>query len=248
MNEWRVKSSAHDNLEWLGVEGALLTEHDYIFFTKKGEDVFIEIQKSMHELNDFCVTLFTSIVATGASEEARRNDLWESALAAAPEEGYDTLFSLGELAYKGNDLGRIFSPASATLLLYATLIRSLHSIASHYGEEKYKHWQSQNPRGAELPALIELLESICNKKLHVFQHLQVKALIIDRARKLRNNFIHGDWLAVERDLVGVSIRRCFEVVSYIFSELELVFDEDQTPSGKVIFFSFHPSPDGEDPA
>mgnify|MGYP000414927279 CR=1 FL=1 len=229
MNDWKLKSDSQSKLVWLGTEGALLEEHDYLFRTKKGEEPFIEIQISLHELNDFCVTLFNSIANTAVDESVRYDELIES---TKDEDGYydsdryDDLFALSMLSYKCEDFGKIFTPASAVLLLYATLIRSLHSIARYYGSVKYKQWQSaKDPRGAEIPPIRELLESICNRKIDVFDHPQVKALITERARFLRNKFIHGEWHAVEKGLVGVNIRMCFELVSYIFSELELLFDE-----------------------
>jgi hypothetical protein len=188
----------------------------------------------MHELNDFCVTLFNAIAITASEEKYNYDKLvddykdllnhlddYDDYLDAA-----DNLMHLEYHSYKCKDFGKIFSPASAVLLLYATLIRSLHSIAAHYGGWKYKEWQSaKDPSGNELAALRALLESLCGKKIDVFDHPQVKVLIIDRARSLRNKFVHGEWEAVEKALVGVNIRACFESVSHIFSELELLFED-----------------------
>lgn len=170
----------NSKLEWLGTEGALLEEHDYLFKTKKGEEPFIQIQKSLHELNDFCVTLMSAVQSTGAEEQSNYDELLESAFEDGmyTDDGWEKHFSLSVLAYSCEDFGRIFAPASAVLLLYATLIRSLHAIAQYYGQEQCKQYDLTKERaGAELPPLRQLLESICGKKIEVFDNKQVDALI-----------------------------------------------------------------------
>lgn len=236
-----LKIDPNSKLEWLGTEGALLEEHDYLFITKKGEEPFIQIQKSLHELNDFCVMLIRSVKSTGVEEQSNYDALLSSAFEDGmyTDEGFDKHFSLSVLAYSCEDFGRIFAPASAVLLLYGTLIRSLYAVAQYYGEQKCKQYDlTKEKAGAELPPLRQLLESICGKKIEVFDNRQVDALIFNQARYLRNKFIHGDWNAVDKALAGVNVRNCFAAVSFIFYELELLFDEDQTPSGRVKTLSF----------
>lgn len=224
-----LKIDRNLKLEWVGTEGALLEHHDYLFITKKGEEPFMKIQKSMHELNDFCVTLLRSVKSAAINEQSN----YDENLASAYEdglEGFDSYYALSELAYSCEDFGRIYTPASAVLLLYATLIRSLYAVALYYGEEKCKQLYSVNKRPVEeLPMLNKLLESICSMKIEVFHHPQVNFLIDKKARHLRNKFIHGDWIAVEKALLGINIRNCFAAVSFIFSELEELFDEEKIP-------------------
>lgn len=236
-----TKSLKIDNdskLEWIGTGGSLLEHHDYLFITKKGEEPFIEIQKSMLELNDFCVTLINSVKSTAIDEQKNYDELISSVFdedGNYTDDGWDQHFALREIAYSCDDFGRMFAPASAVLMLYGTLIRSLHAIALYYGWQKLNQYDSIKERaGAELPPLREFLESVCGKKIDVFDHPQVKALITSQARHLRNKFIHGEWNAVEKALVGVNIRNCFAAVSFIFSELELIFDYEQTPSNPGI--------------
>lgn len=233
-----LKIDHNSKIEWIGTAGSLLEHHDYLFITKKGEEPFIEIQKSMLELNDFCVTLMKSVKSTAIDEKKNYDELLSSAFdedGNYTDDGWDKHFALSEIAYSCEDYGRMFAPASAVLMLYGTLIRSLHAIALYYGEQKCKQYNSIKERaGAELPPLRELLESICGKKIDVFDHPQVKVLITNQARQLRNKFIHGEWNAVEKALVGVNIRNCFAAVSFIFNELELLFDDEQTPSGRFV--------------
>ncbi len=229
-------------LEWVGTAGSLLESHDYLFVTKKGEDPFIEIQKSMHELNDFCVALMESVKSAGIEEKASYDELLNSAFeegSYAEEDGFHKHFSLSVLAYSCEGFGRIFAPASAVLLLYGTLIRSLHAIAFHYDEKKFNNFQLAKERsGAELPPIRDLLESICGEKVDAFDHPQFNSLITSQARFLRNKFIHGDWVAVESALRSVNIRNCFAAVTFIFNELELMFDEQKTPSGRSFDVGF----------
>lgn len=67
--------------------------------------------------------------------------------------------------------------------------------------------------------LVSLLEDICGEKLDVFEERRVRALISTMGG-LRNDFLHGDWAAVEARMTGVNIRSCFEVVAHVLYSLE----------------------------
>lgn len=61
MPNGKVVGISQFGLSWVGREGGSLESHPYLFISKKAEEPFIEAQKSLHELNDFCVTLFESL-------------------------------------------------------------------------------------------------------------------------------------------------------------------------------------------
>lgn len=83
-----------NGLSWIGRDGGLLTEHPYVFVSKKGENCFIEIQKNWQELNDFCVTLFQTVKAVGADPKH-----------LVEEEDVDSLYSIAHFGYSVEDLG-----------------------------------------------------------------------------------------------------------------------------------------------
>ena len=223
MKNRKIVGLSQFGLSWVGREGVMLEEHPYLFLSKKGEDPFIFAQSSLHELNDFCVTLFESIKTKAAEQPT-----FEQALKSAGEEnGYDVTF-IYAFGYKADDLGRMFGPASALIMLYANLIRSLHVIAKHYSPKNYENWRTtRDTRGAELGQLAALLGKICGEELNVLKKPRVRILLNETMRTLRNDFLHGNWEGVERRLVGVNLRSCFEIVSHILGALEEKFDEDR---------------------
>jgi hypothetical protein len=225
MTQNKVIGISMYGLEWVGRQGAVLESHPYLFLTKKGEEPFIFIQQNLHELNDFCVILFDGVKRKSLQED----DKIKSATNDAQD--FDELCHIFDIKHFGYEsLGAMYCPASALVMLYANLIRSLNIIARHYGEDLYESWQSR-ARGAqaEIPKLVELLERISGQKIDIFEQPGVEKVLGHHMRLLRNDFVHGKWEEVEKRLKGMSIRRCFEIVSSVFSFLEERFDERLLP-------------------
>jgi hypothetical protein len=221
-----VMSFSQAGLEWVGREGALTSNHPYLFVTQKGQDPFVVVMQKLHELNDFCVVLFE-----GVRERIRAiptfQEEWEKAVSEDEEE---ELFHKYMYGYEADKLGLLFCPASSLVMLYATYIQALHTIAGHYGSDELSLWRKQNASGAnEYRNLIQLLRTISSDPLEIFENRRVSVLVEHRIRKLRNAFMHGKWNVVEENLVGVNVRSCFEVVSNVLAALEEVFDEDREP-------------------
>lgn len=222
MVDHKVVGAASAGLRWVGREGGSLESHPYLFLSKNGEEPFIFIQKSLHELNDFCVTLFES-VKTKSADQPTFSESVESV--DDTDEYFDVLANF-QYGYSVEDLGRMYCPASALVMLYANLIRSLHVIAKHYGENEYKA-RSRDNKGPEISQLITLLEKICGEKLDVFVQPRIRILLDDNMRTLRNDFLHGKWERVEQRVLGINIKSCFEIVSLIMYSLEQIFTEDK---------------------
>ena len=222
-----VTGIATFGLTWIGRSGTFKGNHSYLFVPKRGEEPFILCMQDLHELNDFCVTLFESTRQRTNKAESFRDAI--QGLDFESDEHSEVL-ATQQYGYKEELLGRMYSPASALIMLYANLVRSLKTIAKFYGEEEYFHWNQNNDRtGAEMPKLRKLLEGIANKKLMVFDKPKIKSLLDREIRSLRNSFMHGDWEAVERQVIGINIRAGFGAVSTILESLEDVFNEDNFP-------------------
>ncbi|MCC7182416.1 MAG: hypothetical protein IT509_02455 [Rhodocyclaceae bacterium] len=230
MADKKIIGISQYGLSWIGREGAALESHPYLFITKKGEDPFILIQQNLHEMNDFCVTLFE-----GIKNKASQQLTFSQEIDNYEGDEYFDILEIYHLGYDVENLGRMYCPASALVMIYANLIRSLHIIAKYYGQDHYKSWRTtRDNRGAELEQLVFLLEKIAGEKLDVFIERRVRILIDDNMRPLRNDFLHGNWEGVERRLLGISIKNCFEIVSHILYFLEQKFDENRLLSGKSV--------------
>jgi hypothetical protein len=217
---------SQSGLEWVGREGSIKDNHPYLFVSKKGQDPFISTMQKLHELNDFCFVLFDGI---RQRKETIPSFEQEAALVKSDDDE-ENLFHKFVYGYDADHLGLLFCPASSLVMLYATYIQALNTIADYYGEEELKAWRRQNSLGTnEYRNLIQLLRSISKQPLEIFDNRRISVLIEDRIRKLRNAFMHGRWDIVEKNLVGVNVRSCFEVVSSVIQALEEVFDEEKEP-------------------
>lgn len=217
-------------LMWLGREATFSGNHPYLFVSKRGEEPFIYCMQDLHELNDFCVTLFQA--SRQRAKEAKSFTEATEGLDQHSDE-FSEFVDVYMYGYNESALGRVYAPASALVMLYANLIRSLKRIAKYYGREVYERWDNSRERSsAEMLQLRKLLESIANKKLTVFDQEKVKKLLDRDLRKLRNAFMHGDWESVERQIIGINIRAGFGVASKILESLEEIFTENNFPTAK----------------
>jgi len=217
---------SQSGLEWVGREGSIKADHPYLFVSRKGQDPFLSTMQKLHELNDFCVVLFDGI-------RRKKGDVpsfEEEAALIKSEDDEENLIHKFMYGYNADQLGRLFCPASSLVMLYATYIQALKTIADYYGNEEFKAWKEKNSKGAyEYKNIIQLLRSISNQPLEIFDNRRVIKMIEERIKKLRNAFMHGNWDDVEANLVGVNVRSCFEVVSSVIRALEEVFDEEKEP-------------------
>ena len=226
MNE-NVTGISTFGLMWLGREATFSGGHPYLFVSKRGEEPFIYCMQDLHELNDFCVTLFEA--SRQRAKQAKSFNQATEGLDFDSEE-FNEFVDVYTYGYDESTLGRVYAPASALVMLYANLIRSLKRIAKYYGREIYEDWDKNRERsGAEMRQLRKLLETIANQNLTVFDQDKVKKLLDREIRNLRNSFMHGDWEAVERQIIGINIRAGFGIASKILDALEAVFTEDNFP-------------------
>jgi hypothetical protein len=217
---------SQSGLEWVGREGSIRDNHPYLFISKRGQDPFISTMQKLHELNDFCVVLFN-----GIRKQIDEVPSFEEEVALVKsEDEEENLFHKFIYGYNADHLGLLFCPASSLVMLYATYIQALNTIADYYGEEELKAFRKQNSSGSnEYRNLVQLLRMISKQSLEIFDNRRVSIMIEDRIRKLRNAFMHGRWDVVEKNLVGINVRSCFEAVSSVIQALEEVFDEKLEP-------------------
>jgi hypothetical protein len=199
-----------------GDKGVFLEDHPYLFRCRSGEDCFLDIQKEMAMLNDFCVVI-------GDATEHHVHALHVSGY-EDPADEWDAEFARAMTGYSANQVGKLFSPASSMVLLYLFLIKSLRSLNIIYNSKNFRKWRSDS-RSPEIVQLIELLEKSLGISFGILEDEQMKKVIFQTVRKIRNNFTHGDWVKVEKDLQKVSQVMAFSLVSKLLSKIEETFNE-----------------------
>lgn len=222
----------------------------YLFRAKNHEDVFLEAQQNLHELNNILVLMRDSLLLERkrelSSEEAfaeitRSNeDTYDRYEAFVDSEEinvdardlmlYDIEYGLHMTAYK--NVGEIYAPASGLTLIYATLIRTMISVGLFYDKPGFKRARTsfnykQGKAESEFTQICYALEKISGgDAIQSLRTRRVQREIHDKARRIRNQFLHGDWGEMQKSLVGVDIANCFDLVRVILEDLESIFTID----------------------
>ncbi len=194
-----------------GDKGVFLDDHPYLFRCRSGQDCFLDIQKEMAMLNDFCVVI-------GDATEQHSHALQDSEY-KDPADAWDAEFARAMTGYSASQVGKLFSPASSLVLLYLFLIKSLRSLNITYNSEIFRTWRSDN-RSPEIVQLIKLLEDKFGISFGVLKDPQMEIVLFKSVRRIRNDFTHGNWDRVEKDLQKVSQVLAFSLVSKLLSKIE----------------------------
>jgi hypothetical protein len=205
-----------DKLILHGEAGTYLESHPYLFRCRLGGDCFLEIQKEMAMLNDFCVVIRDATEQHSHTQHIREHEDGADA--------WDDQFAREMMGYSAREVGKLFSPASSMVLLYLFLIKSLRALNISYNPENFGHWRS-NSKSPEIAQLIERLEKNFGISFGVLDDEKMKKILFQTVRKIRNNFTHGEWGEVEKDLQTVSQVMAFGLVSELLSRIEIKFIE-----------------------
>ncbi len=162
-------------------------------------------------LNDFCVVI-------GDATEQHSHVL-EDSDSEDPADEWDAEFARVMTGYSASQVGKLFSPASSLVLLYLFLIKSLRSLNITYNSEVFRLWR-HDPRSPEIIQLIKLLEDKFGISFGILKDPQMEIVLFKLVRKIRNDFTHGNWDKVEKDLQKVSQVLAFSLVSKLLSNIE----------------------------
>lgn len=198
-----------------GDEGVLLEDHPYLFRCRHHEDCFLNIQKEMAMLNDFCVVIKD---ASDRHSHSMNADEYED-----PVEAWEVEHMRALTGYSAKSVGKLFSPASSMVLLYLFLIKSLRSINISYNSDMFRVWRSNN-NSPEVIQLIELLEKRFEISFGIIQDQQMQIVLFRTVRRIRNNFTHGDWDKVDDDLQKVNPVMAFGLVSKLLNKIQMKHD------------------------
>jgi hypothetical protein len=209
-------------------EGRLEQNHPYLFRSTTGNDIFLDVQREIAKLNDFCVVLDEGLKTHSTISE--KDSYVPDPFGGAYKKRKDDEYFTDVEGYWADDVGVLFGPASSCVLLYLFVIKFLRDLNICYNEYNYTRWlksSKKKNRKPELVELIELLQVRLNKNFHVLDDGATKILLIDRLRSIRNSFMHGDWESVDEMLVGVNLVLSFKLVSDMFSKIEANIDDEK---------------------
>ena len=199
----------------------------YLYYSTTGADVFAHAQRQFHELNN----LFVVMSSIFSKEQFNELPYWDMAEKVMEEHypGYstedeqvynDVLWALSTFSY--SEIGRIYVPASALVLLYATFVQTLYSIVRVYGGKQVSDAISQKA-GIEIKNIINSLEILSGTKIKSLRSKSIEEQIFTKARKVRNSFLHGDWKECESIIGKARVKECFICIRVALKQLEEIF-------------------------
>jgi hypothetical protein len=221
-------------LQLHGEEGYLSIneEHPYLFRCSDATGgLFHDFERALVELNDFCFVL----------QEGLKNYSYQPKLEVdidpdnfdTQEEFKEAIELAGVLyteAYDPALVGKFYFPASTLTLLYFQTISFLKDIGRIVSGSNFDAKLNSTARalsrqnnGREQPEiviLIEMIEEALDVKTHVFSDTEIKILVRDCLRKVRNEYAHGDWQKLKNTLKGVNLVLVFRAVSRMLKLLE----------------------------
>lgn len=126
---------------------------------------------------------------------------------------------------KWSDSTNFIGPSIFLLSLYFLTEKSLKNLCYSFTEGT-KHWQV--PEGERFKVPQKKNESIVEASIRYLKEtnkfnfeLNAKTLnLFEKIRILRNNFAHGDWENVHKNLSSIEINDAFKIVADIFIQIE----------------------------
>jgi hypothetical protein len=222
-----------------GEEGYIKFHNDHPYlFRCEGLDggLFHDFERELVELNDFCFVLQEGLAHYSLQQKLEIDiDPINFETDEDVKEAEYISNVLSSMDYDPALVGKLYFPASTLTLLYFQTISFLKDIASVVtrGKPDYTYkiiakdlaQQNHGHDQPEIIILIELIEKGMGVKTHVFLDAEIKILVRDRLKKVRNEYAHGDWKTLEKTLKGVNLVLAFKAVSKMLKQLEVLYHE-----------------------
>lgn len=203
----------------------------YLFVSSKQYEPFLETQRELAALNDYCVHLMNiepnkgKTIPRDPTGKLLVQTMRENILDPVEQEFEEWVLQQEAefLSFSISDTITLFNSASALTLLYFLMIKEMKSIGICYTPEKFRSIDFR--KGGEFEKCIELLEHVTKTNLRdLIKNTEFKRAL-KKSRRIRNDFAHGNWSSLRKGLEGFSLVTAFEATSWFFSQVEDRFDE-----------------------
>ena len=187
------------------------------FQSKTGLIDFVAIEEELDQLEDYSTQLLNF---SKQRLEFLNLKYSKKNYEYAEEDDLDTVEIL-----KWTESTNFIGPSIFLLSLYFLTEKSLKNLCYSFTEGT-KHWQV--PEGERFKVSQKKNESIVEASIRYLKEtkkfnfeLNSKTLsLFEEIRILRNNFAHGDWENVQKNLSSIEINDAFKIVADIFVQIE----------------------------
>ena len=187
------------------------------FHSKTGLIDFVAIEEELDQLEDYSTQLLNF---SKQRLEFLNLKYSKKNYEYAEEDDLDT-----DEILKWTESTNFIGPSIFLLSLYFLTEKSLKNLCYSFTEGT-KHWQV--PEGERFKVSQKKNESIVEASIRYLKEtkkfnfeLNSKTLsLFEEIRILRNNFAHGDWENVQKNLSSIEINDAFKIVADIFVQIE----------------------------
>ena len=187
------------------------------FQSKTGLIDFVAIEEELDQLEDYSTQLLNF---SKQRLEFLNLKYSKKNYEYAEEDDLDT-----DEILKWTESTNFIGPSIFLLSLYFLTEKSLKNLCYSFTEDT-KHWQV--PEGERFKVYQKKNESIVEASIRYLKEtkkfnfeLNSKTLsLFEEIRILRNNFAHGDWENVQKNLSSIEINDAFKIVADIFVQIE----------------------------
>lgn len=223
---WKLLET-YDGLVWSDVFFLEESNHldldlEYLYFSHSDLSQFVIIEEEMKDLNDYCVLCLSSVKDKRKKLDQELRDFKAGkSNVIVPEEfrefydPQDVVMGLEKFEIpKWDYIQRSMSKSMCVILVFSFLEKSLKSLCVAYKDNQVELRISKIEK---IGAYIKYLKDECNINFAI----EVESLdLINRYKKIRNAFAHGDWDYVDKYTYDFSLSELFATISEIFSSIE----------------------------
>ena len=215
---------------------------NYLFKSKSRESVFVDIQTTFYQLNDYCFFLLektkyelknTEFLLSpegqdkGANEALKDDKLltFEDLAEEMDEDINSSTYDFGpeDIVDFWKDNYYFLTPANILVLLYFNTEKSLKNLCIKLNIEK-KNVINLRLKPSNNTSKIEEAFKYLNEKCDVeYIPSDDVRLHLKEINKIRNNFAHGDWNLLKEKITKIDLIKSFKVASSIFEDIEKSF-------------------------
>jgi len=194
---------------------------DYLFGMSNGEEVFSDAMMEMVKLNNY-------VLKIGSIDDWR--DDGDPTIEEAIEDAADDfdevdrewlIYSQEQYAVEMDDFVRIASAASSLVVMYFWFIKTLKEICDWAEPSLYREKvKAGSFRQYEMGAILDILDGNTDGQASSKLFAGRIKIIMTKVQEIRNDYAHGNWDKVAKQIQQIRLRNAFEACSEFLTKLE----------------------------
>jgi len=191
----------------------------YLFRSASTVVEFVVIEEGMAQLNEYCYMCAKAAVHKLSKLERTVDDIAQAAVKDPASVDEIQQLAMEDELLQWSHTEQVIVAGMSLILLAAFVEKNLKWLLERYAPPAGSKPRSF-PGQPKITGYVEFLRQGCQLE---FTTPPEAIAAMDLARRLRNEFAHGDWEQFEESLRGVELSRLFDAVTRLFQEIEAAY-------------------------